>query len=334
MSIQQLQVTKQGGSFAQVTVPTPKPGPLEICIRTRAVAFNPIDWKNYQFGAMVSTWPAVLGIECAGIVESVGDDVISFKPGDEVMAWVNRSQFNGAFQDICTARSISVAKKPAGLSFEEAAAIPVGFLTAVATVDVGLKVRIPGLSKREAIGTRLRSVLVLGGSSAVGSAAIQLLRLALPSATIIATSSAAHHDRLISLGATACFDRAAQEDIDILKAATPGGAGVDAIIDAVDAGAGAPAVYDTLRGDGPRLYSLVVTRPNFEPHQNVEVSFVGARDTLNIVPFAMTCLTELLERGKYKLPVRVEVVGKGLGAVEQNLGRVMQVSGTKLVLSL
>ncbi|KAF2967248.1 hypothetical protein GQX73_g6315 [Xylaria multiplex] len=264
MSIQQLQALEKGGSLLQVKVPIPKPGDNEVCIRPRAVSLNPIDWKNLRFGATVNAWPAVLGIEGAGIVESVGGGVAAFKPGDEVMCWVNRSQFNGAFQDIYTAQEAAIAKKPASLSFEEATSLPIGYLAAAAAVAVGLKVALPGLSKTDGAAVSLQSVLVLGGSSSVGSAAVQLLRRALPSATIITTSSAAHHTRLKDLGATECLERSAQRNVTALRAFSPKGAGVDAILDAVGAIIDAPAVYEALRADGPKLYSLVITRPDIQ----------------------------------------------------------------------
>ncbi|KAI0438090.1 GroES-like protein [Xylaria telfairii] len=334
MSIQQLQVSKQGGPFLQVTAPIPKPNAHEICIRPRAVSLNPIDWKNLRFGALVNAWPAVLGIEGAGVVESVGSNVTSFKPGDEVMSWVNRSQFNGAFQDVYIAQEVAVTKKPTSLSFEEAASLPIGYLTAAAAVAVGLKVTLPGLSKSDRVLEPLQSVLVLGASSAVGSAAVQLLRIALPSATIITTSSSSHHTHLKSLGANTCLERAAQQNAAALKAASPGGSGVDAILDAVGAGAEAPAVYEALKSEGPRLYSLVITRLDVELPTGLQATMVGGQSIIDSDRNAMKYLTRLLEEGKYKLPVKVEMVGKGLRAIEENLDKVMKVSGTKLVVSL
>ncbi|KAI0546528.1 GroES-like protein [Xylaria curta] len=334
MSIQQLQASKQGGTFSQVKAPIPKPESHEVTIRPKAVSLNPIDWKNLHYGAMVNAWPAVLGIEGAGVVESVGSGVTSFKPGDEVMSWVSRNQFNGAFQDVYTSQETWVGKKPASLTFEEATSLPIGFLTGGAAVAVGLKVALPGLSEPDSTAPQLKSILVLGASSAVGAAAVQLLRIALPSATIITTSSAAHHAHLKSLGATTCLERSAQEDASALKAASPGGTGVDAVLDAVGACGDSPAVYDALRSDGPKLYSLVLTRFGIEFPPGIQAMMVGGHDLIAKYSGAMEYLAKLLEEGKWKLPVKVEVVGKGLSAIEGNLDKVMKVSGTKLVISL
>ncbi|OTB00764.1 hypothetical protein M426DRAFT_65272 [Hypoxylon sp. CI-4A] len=335
MSIQQYRALKQGGPFALSTVPKPTPGPKQISVRPKAVALNPIDWKNLKFGAIVKSWPAVLGIDAAGIVESVGDGVTAFKPGDEVLTFANGLVGNGAFQEVYVVSENQAAKKPASLTFEEAASLPICFLTGAAAVATGLKVPLPGLSKTDdSIGKSLKSILVLGGSSAVGSAAIQLLRLALPSATIITTSSAAHHAHLKSLGATVTLERSAQQNSAVLKAATPGGLGVDAILDPLGAGAEAPAVYDAARPDGPKLYSLVLTNPGAKIPEGFQGAIVDGRDIYS-EPDPLGYLARLVEEGKYKVPVKVDVVGKGFEAIEGGLDKLFKgVSGTKLVVSL
>lgn len=183
----------------------------------------------------------------------------------------------------------------------------------------------------------LKSVLVLGGSSAVGSDAIQLLRMALPSAIILTTSSSKHHAHLLSLGATKCFERSAQEDTLAIKAATPDGSGVEAILDTVTAAASQPAVFTALSPSGPKLYSQVVTGQDVEVPKGVNGTIIfgrqifGAKGGMN----AMPALAKLIESGKYKLPVQVEVVGKGFDAISQGLDKLTKgTSGAKYVVSL
>jgi NADPH:quinone reductase-like Zn-dependent oxidoreductase len=120
----QYQISKQGGRFTEVSVPCPTPGPNEICIRTRAVALNPLDWKSRAFGVMVQSWPAVFGIDAAGVIDSVGESIKDFKRGDEVFSHCGLSNRAGAFQEIITVPSHFVAKKPTSLTFEEAASLP------------------------------------------------------------------------------------------------------------------------------------------------------------------------------------------------------------------
>jgi NADPH:quinone reductase-like Zn-dependent oxidoreductase len=207
------------------------------------------------------------------------------------------------------------------------------YLTAASAINHGLHVPLPHLDPSGS--HSLKSILVLGGSSAVGGDAIQLLRLALPSAKILTTSSAKHHEHLISLGATKCFERSTDEDT--IKAATPGGLGVDAILDAVGAAASQPTIFAVLNSTGPKLYSQVMTGSDIKPPDGINQTVVfgrqifGANGGMN----AMPGLASLVESGKFKLPVKVEVVGKGLDSIEKGLDKLMKcVSGTKYVVSL
>ena len=123
----QYQVPAVGGSLTKVDVAKPVPEAHEICIRPKAVALNPIDWKSRDYGVMVQSWPAVLGSDVAGVVESVGEAVKDFKAGDEVLALGGMGNRAGAFQEIITIPSLLAAKKPTSLSFEEAASLPYGY---------------------------------------------------------------------------------------------------------------------------------------------------------------------------------------------------------------
>jgi NADPH:quinone reductase-like Zn-dependent oxidoreductase len=120
----QYQLPERGGSFTLVSAPKPTPGPEEICIRPKAVALNGLDGKNRAYGVMVQSWPAVLGLEAAGIVDSVGESIKDFQPGDEVISVGGMNNRAGTFQEIITVPSYMVARKPAFLSFEEAASLP------------------------------------------------------------------------------------------------------------------------------------------------------------------------------------------------------------------
>ncbi|KAL4757020.1 chaperonin 10-like protein [Aspergillus foveolatus] len=285
-TVLQYQLSGPNGHFAQVIVPRPTAGPNEVCVRTKAVALNPLDAKKLASGVAVDSWPVVLGNYAAGVVESVGDAVDDFKPGDEVFLVCGRENRSSAFQGVITILSRAVAKKPAHLSFEEAASLP-------------RRIASPGLSNT------LKSILILGGSSVVGAGAIQLLRQALPSATILATSSAQHHAHLVSLGA----------------------AKIDAIIDTVGAAAGQPAVFSALSSSGPKLYSQVATGAIVNVPEGISGTVIRGPELFARPEGAklMSGLAELLG----------PVVGKGFDAIEPGLRRLQGgVSGTKLVVSL
>jgi NADPH:quinone reductase-like Zn-dependent oxidoreductase len=64
----------------------PKPGPLEVVVKNRAVAINPLDWKQQDSGEYVGTFPNVIGTDIAGEIYDVGSEVKNFKIGDRVLA--------------------------------------------------------------------------------------------------------------------------------------------------------------------------------------------------------------------------------------------------------
>ena len=90
----------------------------------KAIALNPLEWKQVSFGIMVESWPAVLGSDGAGIVEAVGDGVTKFHAGDEVFGLFGGSPRAGAYQEVAVLPEKFVAKKPGNVSFEEAASLP------------------------------------------------------------------------------------------------------------------------------------------------------------------------------------------------------------------
>ncbi|KAK3303873.1 chaperonin 10-like protein [Chaetomium strumarium] len=335
--IRQYVATQKGGPFAVTHAPYPTPGPNELCIRNVAVGLNPLDWKNLYHGEMVKAWPEIFGIDTAGIVVAVGENVTAFKPGDAVMSLSGHGGRAGAFQDVTTVPANFATRKPVDWTFEEACSVPICYLTAAAAVAKGLGV---SLFQDQAASNALplNSILVLGGSSGVGASAVQLLRAALPHAAILTTNSRKHNVHVLSLGATACIDRNEPDIVAAIRAASPTGQGVDAILDAV---AGVPdngQLFETLRSDGPRLYSQVFTGT----HQLAIPERVSAQTVFGRMVFqmpggfwAMEKLSEMVSRGQFKLPLRVVVVGKGLEAIGSGLEILRAgVSGTKLVVSL
>lgn len=205
-------------------------------------------------------------------------------------------------------------------------------------MTLGLHLPLPHLDPTSIRKHELGSILVLGGSSGIGAAVIQYLRLALPGATIVTTSSKQHHERLLSLGATQCFKRSAQDDIAAIMTATPNNAGVDAILDAVGAAAHQPAIFTVLNPNGPQLYSQVITGQEVTVPNGVNGTAVFGRQIFgtNGGQAVLAGLVRLLESGQFKLPTNVEVVGKGFEAIQPNLERLMKdgVSGNKLVVSV
>lgn len=180
------------------------------------------------------------------------------------------------------------------------------------------------------------SILVLGGSSATGAAAILLLRKAYPSLPILATSSVKHFARLQDLGATHVVDYKSPSVVADIKAASPGAAGVEAIIDCVSAGASQPDISDVLDPAGSKGYAAVVTGITIPVPEGVNKLDVSAWSMLDMQggKQLIPSLTKLVEEGNYRVPLPVRVIGHGLGELSNVLDEVETVSGEKVVVTL
>ncbi|MEV5744750.1 zinc-binding alcohol dehydrogenase family protein [Microbispora rosea] len=166
-------------SLLDVELPVPQPGPHDLLVRVEAVAVNPVDYKvrrNSDPGGE----PKVLGWDAAGTVVAVGDEVELFEAGDEVYyaGALNRPGANSRFHVV---DERLVGRKPATLSFTEAAALPLTSLTAWEGLFERLGLR------GDALG-QTGTLLVTAAAGGVGSIAVQLAR-ALTGLTVIGTAS-------------------------------------------------------------------------------------------------------------------------------------------------
>ncbi|MCG2802974.1 MAG: alcohol dehydrogenase catalytic domain-containing protein, partial [Cellulomonas sp.] len=120
--------SRYGGSdvLALTDLPEPKVGPDSVLVRVRASSVNPVDWKvqaGYLDGLMDVVFPVVPGWDVAGVVERVGPDAPEFAVGDEVFGYVRKDWVQGGtFAELVAAPVRTLARKPASLTFEEAAA--------------------------------------------------------------------------------------------------------------------------------------------------------------------------------------------------------------------
>lgn len=206
-------------------------------------------------------------------------------------------------------------------------------------LGVGLKTPLPFLPGGSQHGYPPSSVLVLGGSSALGAATIQLLRLAVPDCRILASSSSKHHKHLTdTLGADAAFDRNSTSLIEEVKAASPSSRGVEAIFDAVGAGSTEKNVFESFDPDGPKTYAQVWTGDDeVEVPAGVNSILFRGRDLPKLQGHQniMRALQTLLEQGRYKLPLLVLNMGTGLDGLEKGLDAMRKgVSGKKLVVTI
>lgn len=151
----------------------PEPGDDEVLVKVIAAAANPMDWKIRR-GAFrpVSGWrfPRGVGHDFAGVVERVGRGTSRFRPGDEVFGSVGMS--SGAFAEYVIASTKYITRKPAGLSFSEAAALPITGVTALqalerASIGAGGHVFVNGVLG--GVGRATAQLALLRGATVAGS---------------------------------------------------------------------------------------------------------------------------------------------------------------------
>jgi NADPH:quinone reductase-like Zn-dependent oxidoreductase len=183
---------KQNGRIGDV--PEPLPGAHDVLIEVHAASVNVLDSKirSGEFKLILPySFPLVLGNDCAGVVIAVGAAVKGFKPGDAVYARVPEQRI-GTFAERIAVEQNAVALKPANLSMEQAAGIPLVALTAwQALVDIA------GLQKGQ-------KVLIHAGSGGVGTIAIQLAKHL--GAFVATTTSTANVEWVKALGADVVID--------------------------------------------------------------------------------------------------------------------------------
>lgn len=212
--------------FEEREVPTPKPGPGQVLVRVVVSGTNPVDAKLRHDGSWAGLKPPViLGYDVSGVVAEVGPGVTEFSPGDEVFYTPEiLGNPSGSYAEFNVVAVGIVARKPKGLSHEEAAAVPLAGGTAWEAVVRRIKLRVG------------ETILIHGGAGGVGSFAVQIAKAA--GARVLATASAENHELLRKLGADVTIDYKTQDVAEVALRET-GGAGVDAVFDT--AGGNVPA---------------------------------------------------------------------------------------------
>lgn len=212
----------------------PVPGPGEVLVRVIASGANPVDAKLRADGSWANlSPPVILGYDVAGVVEETGPGVTDFNKGDEV--YYTPEIFGnqqGSYAEYNVVAASIVANKPQGLSFIEAAAVPLAGGTAWEAVIRRLQIR-PG-----------ETILIHGAAGGVGSFAVQFARAA--GARVLATASASNQECLRDLGADVTIDYRRQDAAEVALAETAG-KGVDAVFDIEGSG----LVSRSLRGVRP-----------------------------------------------------------------------------------
>jgi NADPH:quinone reductase-like Zn-dependent oxidoreductase len=227
-----------------VLIPVPQPTTEEVLIRVVSSSLNPLEYKLAELNFMGRTPPVVLGLDLSGIVVAAGHDVRGVAVGDAVAAmadlngnggWVatGRSGGEGSY---AVARQFLTVRKPPSLSFRDAAALPICFLSAFVALYGAVKVG--------------DTVYIPGGGGGVGHLAVQMAARALRAGLVISSGSSPQSIALArQSGAHHVFDYT-RDDVAAKIAELTGGQGVDLVFDATYSEAGFIETAKTVRQGG------------------------------------------------------------------------------------
>ncbi len=262
--------------------PPPQPGPREALVRVRAVALNHIDvWVRQGLPRLRPAFPHILGADIAGEIAALGADVGDWQVGEPVMLHPGVScghcptcvagldnrcrdysilgeHIPGGYAEYVTVPRENLLRKPPHLSFEEAAAMPLVFLTAWNMLVTNARLRFG------------EDVLIWGAGSGVGSAGIQIARLF--AGRVITTAGAAWKlERAKALGADAGINYREQDVREEVRRITAG-RGVDVVLDHVGAATWETSIKSLATGG-----RLTVCGATSGPQTQVDIRYVYAR---------------------------------------------------------
>lgn len=265
-----VQYVEHGGPevLRVVDVEEPHAGPGQVRIGVKAVGVNPVDWKLRQ-GRFPAPLPRIPGSDVAGVVDEIGAGVSGVSLGDAVFGFT----VGGGYAQYAVLEHF--AAKPAAMSFEEAAGIPVPAETAVRVLDL------LGVAAGD-------TLLINAAAGGVGTAAVQLARAR--GVTVIGTASQANHEFLRSLGATPTTY--GERLIERIRQLAP--QGVDYAFDA----AGRGALPDLIAITGSSQRVVTIADPEAEKYG---VRFTGGGEGRSY--HALALAAELYERGEFSVPI-------------------------------
>lgn len=188
-----LQLVSPGGveNFIFSEAKLPKPADNEVIIETKAISINPIDYKTRKGGGLYeklsSYKPLILGWDIAGVIIEVGKEVDNFEVGDRVFGMVNFPGHGQCYAEYVAAPAHHIAKIPAKIGFEQAAACGLAALTAWQALTIHSTVK------------QGDKVLIHAAAGGVGHFAVQIAHFL--GAEVTGSASSNNHDFVKSLGA-------------------------------------------------------------------------------------------------------------------------------------
>ena len=248
------------------SAPFPTAGADEIVVENRAVAVNPLEWILQLVGGVIYPWldyPFVLGSDVAGEVVEVGSAVTRFAVGDRVLGHATgtdkdeNSAAAGAFQRFTVLRARMASRIPDGLPFENAAVLPLGLSTAACALFEKNQLALAHPSADPVPSGE--TVLVWGGSTSVGSNAIQLAVAA--GYEVVTTASPRNFAYVTALGASRVFDYSSPTVVADLVAALRGTRLAGAV--ALGTGSSTPVAAVVRASEGRRVIAIASTPVSF-----------------------------------------------------------------------
>jgi NADPH:quinone reductase-like Zn-dependent oxidoreductase len=349
----------------------PAPRANEIVVRVRAVAVNPFDRAIQTMGDIITPWityPFVVGSDVAGEVVEIGSGVTHLKVGDRVLGYAAGSDkrrnhaAEGAFQNCVVLLAHMTSPIPDTMNFEDAAVLPLGISTAACGMFQKdfLAMQVPSAVPTPAG----KTLLVWGGSTSVGSNAIQLAVAA--GYDVVTTASSRNFDYVKRLGARDAFDYRSKTVIADIAGALRGREIAGAL--AIGAGSAASCIDIVGACKGNRLVALATPAASFDDvpagrgrlrrlvpaiarmvggnitltlkarRRGVRTKFIWGSDLIanEVGPLIFEAfLPTALAQGRFVAAPSPTVVGTGLAQIPEALERQrLGVSATKLVVTL
>jgi NADPH:quinone reductase-like Zn-dependent oxidoreductase len=290
------------------------PGADDIIVRNHAVAVNTND-PAQQAGFLVKKWPIVPGHDLAGEVHAVGSNVTRFKPGDRVIghSWqfFTNDIADGAFSHYARIPAANAAILPDNFTYTQGVVLPLAIDTAAAGFYQKDSMNLAFPTLDSAPNSKNEVVVVYGGSSSVGAAAIQLASNA--GYRVIATASAANLDLCREAGASEAFDYKSPSIANDIAAAV-GNDRFKGLYNAI----GIPETFEVVTPIMEKLGGgfLANTKPPGNLPEFIEAKFVLGITEASF-PVWRDFVTEALVQGKLKCLPKAKVVGKGLESLEK-----------------
>ena len=239
-------VTEYGATPGLAEMPTPEPGRGQVLLKLRAAGMNPMDrmLASGDWRPMPATFPMVLGADCAGVVEMVGEETSRFAVGDDLFGQLLIAPLGSAgtyAEYVAVTEDAPLARVPTGLDDLVAAALPTAGGAGLAVVDL-----LEPLSGK--------TVLIVGAGGGVGSFATQFAVNA--GSNVIANVRARDAERMRAYGAIETIDHTEGPLVDAVRRAHPDG--VDALIDLVSDATDFAALASLVRRGGSAVTTQYV----------------------------------------------------------------------------